>query len=40
MLQGLLKQTFRKIIEVSGDGTCNTGHYHDATQFKRADSLI
>jgi hypothetical protein len=36
----LLKQTRRKIIEISGDGAYDTRDCHDAIRIKRALSLI
>lgn len=40
VLPNLLKQTRRKIIEVSGDGAYDTRHCHDAIRIKRAVPLI
>lgn len=40
MLPNLLKQTRRKIIEISGDGAYDTRHCHDAIRIKRAVPLI
>lgn len=40
VLPYLLKQTCRKIIEISGDGAYDTRNCHDAIQFKRAVPLI
>ncbi|MGT3788832.1 transposase [Vibrio cholerae] len=36
----LLKQTRRRIIEISGDGAYDTRDCHDAIRFKRAIPLI
>jgi hypothetical protein len=36
----LLKQTPRKIIDISGDGAYDTRNCHDAIRFKRAVPLI
>ncbi len=40
VLPNLLKQTRRKIIEISGDGAYDTRNCHDAIQIKRAVPLI
>ena len=40
VLPNLLKQTRRKIIEISGDGAYDTRHCHDAIRIKRAVPLI
>ncbi|WP_029817487.1 IS5/IS1182 family transposase, partial [Vibrio parahaemolyticus] len=36
VLPNLLKQTHRRIIEISGDGAYDTRDCHDAIRFKRA----
>ncbi|WP_311043514.1 IS5 family transposase [Vibrio parahaemolyticus] len=40
VLPNLLKQTRRRIIEISGDGAYDTRDCHDAIRFKRAVPLI
>ncbi|WP_242601627.1 transposase [Vibrio metoecus] len=40
VLPNLLKQTRRRIIEISGDGAYDTRDCHDAIRFKRAIPLI
>ncbi len=40
VLPNLLKQTRRKIIEISGDGAYDTRNCHDAIRIKRAVPLI
>ncbi len=40
VLPNLLKQTRRKIIEISGDGAYDTRNCHDAIRIKRAAPLI
>ena len=40
VLPKLLKQTRRRIIEISGDGAYDTRDCHDAIRFKRAVPLI
>ncbi len=40
VLPNLLKQTRRRIIEISGDGAYDTRDCHDAIRFKRAAPLI
>ncbi len=40
VLPNLLKQTRRRIIEISGDGAYDTRGCHDAIRFKRAIPLI
>ncbi|GAJ73418.1 LOW QUALITY PROTEIN: mobile element protein [Vibrio sp. JCM 18904] len=40
VLPSLLKQTRRRIIEISGDGAYDTRDCHDAIRFKRAVPLI
>ncbi|MBT0234344.1 IS5 family transposase, partial [Vibrio campbellii] len=40
VLPNLLKQTRRKIIEISGDGAYDTRNCHDAIRIKRAFPLI
>ena len=40
VLPNLLKQTHRKIIKISGDGTYDTRDCHDAIRVKRAAPLI
>ena len=40
MLPNLLKQTRRKIVEISGDGAYDTRNCHDAIRFKQAVPLI
>ncbi len=40
VLPNLLKQTHRKIIEISGDGAYDTRNCHDAIRVKRAVPLI
>ena len=40
VLPNLLKQTRRKILEISGDGAYETRSCHDAIRFKRAVALI
>ncbi len=40
VLPNLLKQTRRKIIEISGDGAHGTTNCHDAIRIKRAVPLI
>ncbi|EKZ9236250.1 IS5-like element ISVpa3 family transposase, partial [Vibrio vulnificus] len=40
VLPNLLKQTRRRIIEISGDGAYDTRGCHDAIRFKRAVPLI
>ncbi|SKA58167.1 Transposase DDE domain-containing protein, partial [Enterovibrio nigricans DSM 22720] len=40
VLPNLLKQTRRKIIEISGDGAYDTRNCHDAIRIKRAVALI
>ncbi|TQQ01443.1 IS5 family transposase [Vibrio cholerae] len=40
VLPNLLKQTRRRIIEISGDGAYNTRDCHEAIRFKRAIPLI
>lgn len=40
VLPNLLKQTRRKILEISGDGAYDTRNCHKAIQIKRAVALI
>ncbi|TNY60129.1 transposase, partial [Vibrio parahaemolyticus] len=40
VLPNLLKQTRRRIIEISGDGAYDTRNCHDAIRIKRAVPLI
>ncbi len=40
VLPNLLKQTRRKILEISGDGAYDTRDYHNAIYIKRAVALI
>ncbi|KIV37252.1 IS5 family transposase, partial [Vibrio parahaemolyticus] len=40
VLLNLLKQTRRRVIEISGDGAYDTRDCHDAIRFKRAVPLI
>ncbi|MGR5068704.1 IS5 family transposase [Vibrio alfacsensis] len=40
VLPNLLKQTRRKIVEISGDGAYDTRNCHDAIRIKRAVALI
>ncbi len=40
VLPNLLKQTLRRIIEISGDGAYDTRDCHDAIRFKRAVPLV
>jgi hypothetical protein len=40
VLPNLLKQTRRKIIEISGDGAYDTRNCHDTIRIKRAGPLI